>query len=127
MTAPTTSALATLMVVAALFSSCASSDYVRDADAPDRVTITVENQNWQDANIYLIGSGPRVRLGTVGTNAREVFVVPRSVLAQGSVRLAVDLIGSRAAQVTDPILIFPGADVHWTLQNHLALSSYHVR
>lgn len=124
-----TSTMATALTVAALMTGCASSgqDQGSENQGPDRVTLTVDNQNWQDATVYLVGNGPRVRLGTVSTNGSDRFILPRNLSAHGTIRLAVDLIGSSSSTITDPIMVDSGSDVRWTIQNHLALSSYQVR
>lgn len=126
----TNSTLAAVITMAALMTGCASGGQEQGIDAPvqsERVTLTVENQNWQDATIYIVGNGPRIRLGTVATNDSDRFEVPPTLRSQGTIQLAVHLIGSSATEITEPIMVNGGSDIRWTIQNHLALSSYRVR
>ncbi len=110
---------------------CASLTSGKDEPAPatsaNGVAVVVENDNWQDANIFAVGAGPRVRLGTVSSMDTERFTVPPGAMRPGSVQLRAELIGSNAARTTDEILVHPGDAVYWTLQNYLPLSSYAVR
>lgn len=126
-----TTRLATALAAAALATGCAAggqnAEIDGDAASSQRVTVTVENNNWQDATVYLAGAGPLIRLGTVNSMNRERFTVPASVNMSGTVRLVADLIGSTTRRATDPIMVNPGGEVSWVLENHLPLSSYRVR
>lgn len=106
---------------------CASAGAESDADGRGRsVTVLVTNHNWQDATVYVIGAGPRVRLGTVTSMNSQRFVVPPSVRRVTGFRLEADLIGSSVRKTTSDIIVNPGEEVRWNLENQLALSSYSV-
>jgi hypothetical protein len=106
--------------------ACASGGAVAGERGDRTVMVRVENNNWQDANIYVVGSGPRIRLGTVTSMTSERFPLPRTARTSAGVRLQADLIGSNARKVTSRILVNPGDEVRWVLENQLALSSYSV-
>lgn len=92
------------------------------------VTLSVENHNWSDVVVYAVRSGMRYRLGTVTSMQRaELAVPPALTVADGDLRLLLDPIGSRNVFVTDPILVAPGDQVLFSVENHLPLSSWMVR
>ena len=123
----TARALAAAVVAAVIGAGCASGDGLRPADRQARtVTVLVDNNNWQDANIYVVGMGPRVRLGTVTSMTTKRFAVPRAAQRPDGLQLEADLIGSNVRKLTNRIVVNPGEEVRWTLENHLALSSYSV-
>lgn len=120
-------AVAVAVVLVAGAVSCASAGAASEADGRGRrVTVLVTNNNWQDANVYVIGAGPRVRLGTVTSMNSQRFVVPPSARRATGFRLQADLIGSSVRKTTADIIVNPGEEVRWKLENHLALSSYSV-
>lgn len=58
----------------------------------------------------------------------EVFELPRSALASDrDIVFIADPIGSVVAFVSDPVLVQPGDQVRWTIQNRLRHSSVFVR
>ena len=121
----------TVVLVLALVSGCAA---VRggDEDGPspeeDQVTIEVVNQNWQDMHVYVLASGQRRSLGMVTSQNSEVFELPRGALAADrDIVFIADPVGSVVAFVSDPVLVQPGDQVRWTIQNRLRHSSVFVR
>jgi hypothetical protein len=97
------------------------------SDRAQETTVTVANHNWSDMTIYLEAGGMRHRLGTVTTGRTETFLMPRSAwLPSGDVRLVADPIGSSEAYVTERILVNRGQEIEFTVQNHLAISSWAV-
>ncbi|HET9986625.1 MAG TPA: hypothetical protein VFQ38_23815 [Longimicrobiales bacterium] len=91
------------------------------------VRVRVENHNWLDVNVYAVHNGTRYRLGTVTSMTGHTFQLPISMLAQtGEFRLLVDPIGSSEVFLTEPLLVSPGQQIDWSVENHLALSSYRI-
>lgn len=120
--------LVALATVALVGVGCASAGGAVEGDpSGESVTVLVENHNWQDATVYVTGYGPRARLGTVTSMTSKRFVVPRALQGTDGLRLEADLIGSSTRRGTGRILVSPGDEVRWTLENQLALSSYAVR
>jgi hypothetical protein len=78
-----------------------------EAGLAREVTIEVENQNFNDARIYLVEFGRRTRLGNVPGNTTRVFRF-RSVPQQ--VRFRVDFIGAGEFTTTG-IEISPGDEL----------------
>lgn len=98
-----------------------------DNDA-DRTTIRVSNNNWSDMTIYLVRQGTRQRLGTVTSQSVGIFRVPTYMVESASdVRLVADPIGSTRTYSSSPILLGPGQQMEWRLENAINLSSFWVR
>ncbi len=92
-----------------------------DRKAP--ITVEVFNNNWSDMAIYAVSSGTRHRLTTVTTGTSQKFTLPRHLNADvREIRLLADPIGGPRAVLSDPLILSPGDEVEWHLQNHLALS-----
>ena len=89
--------------------------------------IQVRNHNWMDMTVYAIRNGSRIRVGTVTSGMVERFQLPRGFdLAAGALRLEADPIGSDESFVSGPIAVEVGTVVNWTIENHIALSSYYL-
>lgn len=121
--------LAAAAVAALLSTGCAAPM----ADGDDSVagtqsaTVTVENHNWSDVNVYALVGATQHRLGTVVTSSEESFLLPRALIASsGTVRFRVSLIGSEETHTTAAIQVHVGDHVEFTVKNHLPLSNYMV-
>ncbi|MBX6364276.1 MAG: hypothetical protein IRZ00_10450 [Gemmatimonadetes bacterium] len=87
----------------------------------------VANHNWLDVDVYAVREGTKYRLGTVTSMTAQVFRLPSGLATpSGDFQLLVDPIGSNEVFVTEPLLVAPGQLVDWSIENHLALSSYRV-
>ena len=114
------------LAVIATAAACGAHQRPGGAEVTEPAVLEVENNNWQDAKIYLTGVGPRVRLGTVTAQGTERFRIPAIYLHASGVRLEVSLLASSEQKVTDRFLVSPGDAVELTVQNQLSLSSYAV-
>lgn len=116
------------VTLAASLTGCATTGGgQRSASGSDRMEVLVQNHNWADMNVYLERDGMRTRLGTVTTASTRVFVVPRGLSSRsGSFRLLADPIGGSATYLTAPLLIAPGQNVEFTIENHVNISSVAV-
>jgi hypothetical protein len=93
----------------------------------EATTVEVANHNWSDMNVYAVRSGMRYRLGTVISMTTERFRLPPGAVSPGAeLRLLVDPIGGTRTFNTAPIQVSPGQRIEFTIQNHLAISSYSV-
>lgn len=95
----------------------------------ERVTIAVENHNWQDVAVWANAGGTRIRLGTVTTGSTQIFRLPATFAAKllSSLHLEGHRIGSNDMFRSDPFMISPGARMVWKLENQLGLSSQWVQ
>ena len=83
----------------------------RDAIAP-HTFVKVENQAFLDANIYVLASGQRQRLGTATGSGANTFEIPRSIMF-GPTQLSflVDFVGSQRTPISESITVNPGDTV----------------
>ena len=73
----------------------------------DKVTISVDNQNFLDANVYALWNGQRDRVGMVtGKTAQDFDVSFRN----GDLQLEIDLIAGQT-MTSDRISVFEGDNV----------------
>lgn len=90
-------------------------------------TVVVENRNWSDMTVYAVHGGMRYRLGTVTSMTTARFRLPeRSMVTTQALRLVADPIGSSTGYVSQGVQVYPGQQVAFTIQNHLAISSVAV-
>jgi hypothetical protein len=78
--------------------------------------VQVDNQNFNDMNIYLIDEGARVFLGAVNGLSTGTLAIPRAAGSSGlRVRLLADPIGSSIPITTPSLSVGPGQTVYWTI------------
>jgi hypothetical protein len=121
-----------LLAVAAttlLSSACSNATYPTRESARDNAAtqILVANHNWMDMTVYALRDQNRVRLGTVTSGTAARFRLPRGLdLGAGMLRLQADPVGSTETFTSEPISVDVGSVVNWTIENHIALSSYYI-
>jgi hypothetical protein len=94
------------------------------ASQPGGARVLVTNQSWLDARLYLDDNGLLIPLGFVMSQQSAELPLPaRALTSTGRLRIVADPIGSRAAYVSDNLMIGRGDAVLVTLQNQLGLSS----
>lgn len=89
--------------------STISADSVRAAQ--DRAAVEIENQNFYDANVFVMQGLRSVRLGMVTGLTTRTFVLPRDMVGGTSVRFAIRPIASQRSRVTQEITVFAGDTV----------------
>ncbi|MEX2281351.1 MAG: hypothetical protein WEE89_02560 [Gemmatimonadota bacterium] len=95
--------------------------------ATERTTMLVENNNWADMTVYILRDGVRTRLGAVPSMSRSTFVLSNAMLAgTGELRVMADPLGSPHKWTSQPILLNPGNQVRFRLENNVSLSTYSV-
>jgi hypothetical protein len=96
--------LATLLAVAA----CGGGRGVRPGTEPTTV-LEVDNQSFNDMNIYVVNGGQRIRLGRATGKVRTDLTIPRGVLTFArELQFEADPSGSRRGSVTNRIWVNPG-------------------
>ena len=94
----------------------------------DKTMLVVENNNWADMTMYLIRNGTRMRIGSVPSLGTERFVLSEAMIGGvGDIRILADPIGSSATWLSQPLVVMPGQEVRFRLENNVQLSSYSVR
>lgn len=122
--------LMAVATAALLATGCASAGErpARSGFDDGNTTIRVTNNNWSDMTIYLVRHGTRQRLGMVTSQGVGIFRVPAHAVESASdVRLIADPIGSSVTYASEPIMISPGQEMEWRLENAINLSSFWVR
>ena len=109
-----------LLAVALLSVGAACSHFARSAEPEpqDQVTtVKVENQNFQDMNVYVLGSGgERVRLGLVTSLSTQVFTIPADIVRMSpQIRFLLHPIGARRNPISETITVMPGDHVELTI------------
>ncbi len=96
--------------------------------APARTAIVhVNNQNWQDVDVFAVREGMNVRLGMVTAMGGGDFKLPETFLVGSpNVQLRINPIGSNGGYLTQSILVAPGQTVDLRIENNLNLTSYSV-
>ncbi len=69
------------------------------------IQITVDNQDFRDATVFMNWNGTRRRIGTVTGKTFKTLTAPWE---DYQVRLAVDFLGGGEMPLGDPILVQPG-------------------
>jgi hypothetical protein len=80
--------------------------------AETTIQITVDNQDFRDATLYLNWNGTRQRLGTVTGKTTRTLTTPWE---DYQVRLAVDFLGGGEVPLGDPILVSPGEHIDFII------------
>jgi hypothetical protein len=91
-----------------------------------RVTIPVQvdNQNFNDMNIYVLNRGARWLLGQANGLSKTTLTIPVGVTgADAQVRLLAEPIGGTRPIATPVLTVPPGESVYWTIGSDPATSS----
>lgn len=85
-------------------------------DQSQPTVVQVDNEGFQDMDVYAVRSGQRVRLGLAPGSSKTNFTIP-STLVNGltSLRFIADPIGGRRASVSQEITVAPGDTVVMTI------------
>ena len=89
----------------------------QEAKVPSGETVVqIDNQNFNDMNIYLLDEGNRVFLGAVNGLSTGTLAIPRAAGSSSfRVRLLADPIGSSIPITTPSLNVGPGQTVYWTI------------
>jgi hypothetical protein len=78
--------------------------------------VRIDNQNFNDMDIYLLDRGARVLLGSASGLTKTTLLLPAGSTASGGrVTLQADPIGAAAPIRTPQLLVAPGQEVYWTI------------
>lgn len=91
-------------------------------------TVSVENNNWRDINVFVrLSGGMQMRLGTVTSMNSSVYTVPGNILSYNSyVRIVAEIIGSDDRIETETVRVMPGLVIQWRIENVLRNSNYFI-
>jgi hypothetical protein len=122
-------ALALVAGTALAAGGCASmrEDAAALQDVP-RSVIVVENNKWEDVNVFAVREGRKARLGMVTSMTSREFTLPSwTLVGTGELRLLIDPIGSSTTHLTAPITLVGGERVDLRVENVMAFSAFMVR
>jgi len=109
-------AVPTLMLTA---SACAHSGGGAAAPAPGSVELAVTNQNALPMEVYASGSGINHRVGTVYPGMGGHFVIPQTLVGNGSVQFEARPSGGGQPFRSGEILLAPGSVVRFQIAPQL--------
>ena len=122
------SARATVVAIASLLLTAGCAGLSGNAAAPvsEPATVVVTNHNWSDMTVYLVHEGAQIRIGSVGSMRTERFRLP-SIVRTGQNWLMARALGGRTSVSSNPLLIAPGAEFEWQIENAVGLSVLRMR
>ena len=86
------------------------------ASSEDRIQVRIDNQNFNDMDIYLVDRGTRVLLGSANGLAQTTLLLPATTAASGGrITLQANPFGASAPIRTPQLLVAPGQQVYWTI------------
>ena len=82
----------------------------RDGDElPQRTTIDVQNQGFNDMDVYVISNGTRTRLGMAPGNRTTTLTIPAYLVSTTTfMRFVCDPIGGNRTPVSEEVDVSPG-------------------
>ena len=93
----------------------------------DAVTVSVQNNNWQDVDVYAVRAGQRFRLGSVTAARSGVFVLPRGVALAPDLRIQVHPLAATRDYISSKLSVNPGDIVEIVVNNSLQHTTVIVR
>ena len=93
---------------------------------PQSISRTVRNQNWLDADVFVVYGDSRYRIGEVSGNGSATLSIPSSLIVRGELQLMADPIGSDDRYVTEIIPVARDEKVQLTVAPRMRMSSYAV-
>jgi hypothetical protein len=126
-----------LLLTAVLSSSgtvtgCASAirnDQVLDTRVatPPATTITVHNQHLLEMRVIIVSGSAEYRLGQVSGMSTAIFKVPRVISSPSDVRFLTVSLASEESRSSEPVTVFAGDAVEFTIGSTRGLTSLFVR
>src|SRR5262245_51296412 len=94
-----------------LMAACATKGAKAREPEPE-TSVEVQNQSFNDMNIYVVRSSQRVRLGTAGGNTTTNLKLPRGIVfGITQLQFIADPIGGRSLPISESISVSPGDQV----------------
>jgi hypothetical protein len=74
--------------------------------------VEVDNRAFLDANVFVLRSGQRIRLGTATGSSRTTFTLPRGLVSSATqLSFLIDFVGSSRSPISEEITVLPGDTV----------------
>ncbi len=108
--------------------ACRSSNaYDVDADIPEKVVLSVNNQYFLDMVIYAVSSGLPTRIGNVSGLGSAKFALNSSLYQASDFRIVAAPISGNGRASSGALLLRPGQTVNFTIGSSLRLSHAEVQ
>lgn len=92
------------------------------------IRLIVDNQAWQDAKIYVLRGGQRIRVGTVPALTRQLLIIRNAIIGgAGELQFSADPIGSRWSHTSERIIVPESGSLHWQIQVGMRMSWLSIR
>jgi len=91
------------------------------------VSLTVQNQNFYDMDLYVVSEGLATRIGDVTGNSTGHFVLDPSFFPSSEIRIIATPIGGNGRASSGPLNVGPGQSINFTIASLLRQSSATVR
>ncbi|MEO7457319.1 MAG: hypothetical protein ABIY52_13735 [Gemmatimonadaceae bacterium] len=112
-----------LGIVAPLAGACRSSNaYDVNSTEPDRVLLTVKNDNFLEADIYALSNGLATRIGVVSGLSTKDFALNSTLYSATDFRIVAAPIGGNGRASSGPLPVHSGQSIEFTVGNRLAAS-----
>jgi hypothetical protein len=119
-----------LLVGTAVTLGCGGHQAPNAAPEPNQtadIALVVTNHKWQDITVFASHDGVTERVGLVPVARTTTFTIPaRMVVSQGPFYLTADPVGDPTPYTSDNILVRPGQEIVWILEEDLLRSSLSV-
>jgi hypothetical protein len=117
----------TIALPLAIATGCRSGNPYEMGTQNAPVTLVVNNQNFNDVDVYAVGDGLPTRVGTVTGNTQASFALNQSFIGATDFRVVATPIGGNGRASTGQINISPGQTVYFTVAPVLRQSSVSIR
>ena len=115
-----------LLIGTLLVTACARSpEYFGYGSEMSKITVTVTNDNYSDANVYLVRyGGSRTKIGFITGHSGPInFSISASINTKINVGIYVNLFASNKEYTSDSFDISPGQRIELTIGNPLRYSN----
>jgi len=115
-----------LIALLGLSTACgASRSTVASAPEPssDEIPVQIDNQNFNDMEIYVVKNGQRLLIGQAGGLTKTTLTIRNVARGGGRVRLLAEPIGGARPIATPTLVVPPGQSIFWTIGSDLTTST----
>jgi hypothetical protein len=107
--------------------ACRSAGPYDVAQQANSATLVVQNQNFNDVDVYAVAGGLATRIGTVTGNSTARFGLSEALYNSPDFRIVATPIGGNGRASTGPISVSSGQTIEFTIAPVLRMSSVMVR
>jgi hypothetical protein len=120
-------ALALASCLVSVASACRSAGPYDVSQQANTATLVVQNQNFNDVDVYAVAGGLATRIGTVTGNSTARFGLSEALYTAPDFRIVATPIGGNGRASTGPLIVSPGQTIEFTVAPVLRMSSVMLR